>query len=67
MRKVELTVLVFLILGLLVFSIGSVLYLRKIMLEYTVDWELQLAVFGFFIILLALIFSKIASRVVFDG
>jgi len=51
----------------LVFSIGSILYIRKIMLDFTVDLELQIAIFGFLIILLALIFSKIASKVVFDG
>ncbi|MEM3368489.1 MAG: hypothetical protein QW193_01165 [Nitrososphaerales archaeon] len=66
MKKVELYVLGLLIIGLLFLSIGSVLYVRKVMLEYAVDLELQLAVFGFFMILLALMFSKIASRLVFN-
>jgi membrane protein implicated in regulation of membrane protease activity len=36
------------------------------MVEYAVEWELQLAVFGFLSILLALTLSKILSRVEFD-
>jgi membrane protein implicated in regulation of membrane protease activity len=65
-RKAELTTLSFLLFGIFVFALGSILYLRKVMVEYAVEWELQLAVFGFLSILLALALSKILSRVEFD-
>jgi membrane protein implicated in regulation of membrane protease activity len=63
MRKTELVTLSLLLFGLFIFSLGSILYLRKVMLEYAVEWELQLAIFGLLSILFALIVSKILAKV----
>ena len=63
MRKTELVTLSLLFFGLFIFSLGSILYLRKVMLEYAVEWELQLAIFGLLSILFALIVSKILAKV----
>lgn len=57
-------VLTIILFGLLLFSIGSILYIRRLMLTYAVDWTLQLAVFGAYIIILALILAKLFQRVV---
>ena len=63
MRKTELVTLSLLLFGLFIFSLGSILYLRKVMFEYAVEWELQLAIFGLLSILFALIVSKILAKV----
>ena len=67
MRKVELVNLIFLVLGISVFGLGAVLYLRKLMVESAMDWELQITVLGFSVFLFAIIISKILSKVDLDG
>ena len=62
MEKTELAVLVSVLVGILSLSIGSVLYARKLMAEYGVSWELQLAFFGLTMIVVSLTVSKILSK-----
>jgi membrane protein implicated in regulation of membrane protease activity len=56
-------VLSVLIFGLVIFSLGSLLYIQKLMLAYSLDWSLQLAFFGAYIILLALVIAKLFQKV----
>jgi len=63
LRVSEMVVLAMLIIGLAMFSIGSILYLRELMLAYSVDVYLQLAVFGAYIIILALVLAKLLQKV----
>jgi len=56
-------VLGILIFGLVIFSIGLLLYIQKIMLAYSLDWSLQLAIFGAYMILLALVLAKLFQKV----
>ena len=63
MKTSEAIVLAILIFGLTLFSIGSILYMRKLMDMYSVDVYLQLTVFGVYIILLALVLAKLFQKV----
>lgn len=46
MEKSEFVVLGFIVAGMVSLSAGLILYTRKIMVEYLVSWELQLALFA---------------------
>lgn len=63
MEKSEFVVLGFIVAGMVSLSAGLILYTRKIMVEYLVSWELQLALFGLIVVVLGLMFSKILSKV----
>ena len=63
MKTSEAIVLAILIFGLTLFSIGSILYMRKLMAMYSVDLYLELTVFGVYIILLALVLAKLFQKV----
>jgi membrane protein implicated in regulation of membrane protease activity len=56
-------VLGMLIFGLVIFSIGLLIYIQKLMLAYSLDWSLQLAVFGAYITVLALVLAKLFQKV----
>lgn len=63
----ELSVLALMLLGLFMLILGIGLYAHKIMQAFSLDLELQLAFFGFLIAILALIISKIISKVIMHG
>ncbi len=67
LRRIELATLTLLLISFFIFTLGSVLYIRKLMAEYELPWELQLAAFGFIFIIVILIISKMLSKVEFDG
>jgi membrane protein implicated in regulation of membrane protease activity len=67
LRRVEIATLSFLLFGIFLFTLGAVLYMRKIMVQNLIDWEIQLALFGLIFIMIALVISKILSRVDIDG
>jgi membrane protein implicated in regulation of membrane protease activity len=62
-KTFEMIVLGMLIFGLVIFSIGLLIYIQKLMLTYSLDWSLQLAVFGAYITVLALILAKLFQKV----
>ena len=66
MKKLELAVLAFLLISFFVLMLGTVLYVHKLMVKYTAEWELQLVVFGFLFVIVALVTSRILARVDFD-
>ncbi len=63
MKTSEAIILAILLFGILLLSIGSILYTRNIMLAYSIDWTLQVAVFGIYIIILALVLAKLLQKV----
>ena len=62
MKTSEMVVLGTLIFGLITFSIGFLIYVQKLMLTYSLDWSLQLAVFGAYITVLALVLAKLFQK-----
>jgi len=66
LKKLELAVLAFLLISFFVLMLGTVLYVHKLMVKYTAEWELQLVVFGFLFVIVALVTSRILARVDFD-
>jgi membrane protein implicated in regulation of membrane protease activity len=66
MKRVEEAVLAFLLLSIFIFTLGSTLYLRKIMVQSQIDWEAQLAFFGLISIMVALLISKVLSKADID-
>jgi hypothetical protein len=65
-RRVELATLIFILFGILAFGLGIVLYILRRMAELAVAWEIQLAILGFIVFLLAIVMSKLLSKVNFD-
>ena len=60
----ELIVLAVFLIGLVMATLGAVLYIQKLMIAYSVDWTLQLVVFGLYMIILALVLAKIFQKVI---
>jgi len=63
MRRSEQIVLSIFLTGLSLIALGLFLYLQKIMAMYKIDWEIQMAVIGFFILIISLVMSKAFSKV----
>jgi hypothetical protein len=66
-KNIETVVLYILVLGILLLSIGSFIYLRNIIVELDPRIEFQIILLGFFMVLLALIISKILARLEIHG
>jgi len=63
MKTSELIVLTALMIGLAIFTIGVLLYTRKLMSIYSIDFELQLVVYGLYIIILSIVLAKMLQKV----
>ena len=62
MNRVEQFLFALLSLGFIMVFLGLALYVNKILVKFGVDWELQLATIGVFIVLLTLVVAKVLSR-----
>jgi len=58
--------LVFLLISFFIFAFGFMLYVHKIMVEYKLSWELQLATLGLILFIVSLAVSKMLSKVEFN-
>jgi membrane-bound ClpP family serine protease len=67
LKNPELFVLTILLSGIFTFILGIALYVHQLMERYSVEWQVQLAFFGFILILLALTVSKILWKVRYFG
>jgi len=67
MRKAERFVLFALVSGVFLSGVGGFLFIRKLMVAYTLDWEIQMIIAGLFIIVVAVALAKILSKVKLDG
>jgi membrane-bound ClpP family serine protease len=67
LKNPEPFVLTILLSGIFTFILGIALYVYQLMERYSVEWQVQLAFFGFILILLALIVSKILWKVRYFG
>lgn len=63
MERTESAVLWFTLFGILLLSLGSILYARSVLLDNAVSWELQLVFYGMIVIGLGILTSKILSKV----
>jgi len=63
MERSERAVLSFVVIGIIAFGLGIILYVRRMMAEFGMGWDLQLAFLGLIIFLLGLMVSKILSKV----
>jgi len=66
LRRIELVMLTFLLISFFTFALGFVLYVHKIMIEYKLSWELQLATLGLILFIVSLALSKMLSKVEFN-
>lgn len=66
MRRTELVMLAFLLSSFSIFALGFMLYVHRLMVEYRISWELQLAFIGLILFMVGLAVSKMISRVEFD-
>jgi len=62
LNRVEQFLFALLSLGFIMVFLGLALYVNKILVKFGVDWELQLATIGVFIVLLTLVVAKVLSR-----
>jgi len=67
LKNPEPFILTILLSGILTFILGIALYVYQLMERYSVEWQVQLAFFGFILILLALTVSKILWKVKYFG